>query len=477
MGGPNMKRAFIAGLLICGAAPLPAQVCDPTSTSYNAVGCAMLMKRDSRQRDRLFYKLAYDDRRRRWAQTDAQNPPVIVDSRPGHRIAPRRLASQYQGAGPKQVEASLEAFLAEFERVARTDPNLLLSLPHIDLATAFTWLQVRSYMVLRGLDDVSPELVREEYFNWRAALRNAANAKFLANAAEVQFEYERALIASMSLSTQWLAALSSGNQAAKSALRKTAEQNLRSLYRDAAALESRVRKMDSDEKFDLMARQDNMCPWDGRVTLLIRPPAARTEGDSSVQGPLVTPGPASPPGAGSQAGFQSAGISDSGPEAPPLLVTSAPGRRFMPQQLVKGMQDRDGSARQTEANYNQALDEAERVMRSQPSSLPPNHLATALARETEVLFAIAMGYASTSEEVSRKLYSIYRAAHASPGLANKATPQDIDAQYERSIANWMELMNSYGRATQNRDLPALEALQKRARQNLERSFEARAGNL
>jgi hypothetical protein len=89
---------------------------------------------------------------------------------------------------------------------------------------------------------------------------------------------------------------------------------------------------------------------------------------------------------------------------PPLTVTSGPGRRLWPQQVVKGLEDKDGSVREFEAVLNRALDEAERLMRSQPSSLPPNHLATALAREAGVLFMVTLGYRSTSEEVSQEHY-------------------------------------------------------------------------
>jgi hypothetical protein len=88
----------------------------------------------------------------------------------------------------------------------------------------------------------------------------------------------------------------------------------------------------------------------------------------------------------------------------PLTVNSGPGWRLWPQQVVKGLEDKDGSVREFEAALNRALDRAERLMRFQPGSLPQGHLVTALAREVDLLFAITLGYGSTSEEVSQRLH-------------------------------------------------------------------------
>lgn len=69
-------------------------------------------------------------------------------------------------------------------------------------------------------------------------------------------------------------------------------------------------------------------------------------------------------------------------------------------------------------------------------------------------------------------------AHAAPGaVAPTLTPRQIQSYYESSIFHWLDFLSSYSRAIASRDLQALGALQKRARQALEGSFGAKTGDI
>ncbi|MBI4910605.1 MAG: hypothetical protein HY820_43735 [Acidobacteria bacterium] len=451
-----MKKTLIAMLVVGGAGLLPAQFdCNPSSTYYSGTfPCLVLRSGQNRVQELQMLINIADGKRREWAAIEASYPPVIVASQPGQRIAPRRKAQQFSGEEAKRVEASAEASLSQFEEGVRAQPHVLLDLPHTHLATAYTLLTLRCYMALRGLDDISPESVRNTYWRFRQANRSPEAAKVVDNPQEVQALYETLLLMTLEFDTDWQSARMRGDRGAIENLRKRAQEGLDAVLGKNSA--EWIRGLDSDDRLDRDMRSTRYAlktpVWGYRTTLRVTLP----------------PGTGRQPAVPGSEGFDPAKLH------PPLVVTTAPGRRLWPREFVKATASKTGSNRELEAMLNQALDIAERELASRPSSLPQNHLATMMAREAEILFAIIFGYRSTSEEVPRKIYEICRIAHAAPGYAERLAPQ---LRYENSMYRWLEFLNSYSQVLASRNPRALEALQKRARQAMEDVFGASTGDL
>jgi hypothetical protein len=67
--------------------------------------------------------------------------------------------------------------------------------------------------------------------------------------------------------------------------------------------------------------------------------------------------------------------------------------------------------------------------------------------------------------------------HAAPDVARARTPRQIQSEYESSLFRWLDFSISYSSVIAGRDLQAVQAVQKRARQTLERSFGAKTGDI
>ena len=70
-----------------------------------------------------------------------------------------------------------------------------------------------------------------------------------------------------------------------------------------------------------------------------------------------------------------------------------------------------------------------------------------------------------------------RMVHAAPDVARARTPRQIQSEYESSLFRWLDFSISYSSVIAGRDLQAVQAVQKRARQTLERSFGAKTGDI
>ncbi|MDP2996559.1 MAG: hypothetical protein Q8N47_03660 [Bryobacterales bacterium] len=276
--GRNRTRILIHALLLAGAAPLPAQfgvaVCDPNSTSYSRDVCLMQrMGDDIRQELGMLIKIAQNRRTER-AAADGKYPPVIVVSRPGQRLAPRRRAQLAPGEDAKQMEASAESLLGQFEAGLRAQPHALLDLPHTHLATALMLRVLRCYMVLRGQDDVSPELARNIYWHFREVNRSPEAAKVVDNPQELQVVYESLLLGSLSLDSDWQSARLRGDRGAIETLQRGAQSGLEEIFGQNTP--GWVRQMDSEESMDRSMRSPRYSLktplWGDRTTLRVTPP-------------------------------------------------------------------------------------------------------------------------------------------------------------------------------------------------------------
>jgi hypothetical protein len=273
-----MTKILIPALLLAGTAPLPAQfgaaVCNPNSTSYNRDVCMMQRMGDNIGQELGMLTKIAQDRRSEWAAADGKYPPVIVVSRPGQRLAPRRRAQRFPGEDAKQMEATAESLLGQFEAGMRAQPHALLDLPHTHLATACMLRALRCYMVLRGQDDVSPELARNTYWRFRATNRSPEAAKVVDNPEEAQILYESLLLASLSLDSDWQSARLRGDRGALQTLQRTAQIGLEETFGQNTA--DWVRQTDSEERMDQSMRSPRYnlrTPlWGERTTLRATPP-------------------------------------------------------------------------------------------------------------------------------------------------------------------------------------------------------------
>ncbi|MBI4910614.1 MAG: hypothetical protein HY820_43780 [Acidobacteria bacterium] len=223
-----MKPLLISALLLAGAAILSAQnMNDPLMRSvyqYNE-GFRTLMgdaNRNAMQLSAMKSRFMLEDQLQ-MAELDRQYPPVLVVSRVGQRIFPKR-ARILGGENAKSAEALFESYLDDFEIGLRSRPHALLDFPHTHLATAWMLSTVRRYMVLRGLDDVSPDLARDLYWRFRQANRSPQAAKFIENLQEVQAHYEFLLIDSVSLDADWQSARMRGDRGMIESIQKRVER-------------------------------------------------------------------------------------------------------------------------------------------------------------------------------------------------------------------------------------------------------------
>jgi hypothetical protein len=217
---------------------------------------------------------------------------VIVDLQPGKHVAPRRLAAQSPAANVKLAEDYAEALLSGFENGVKANPQALLGLPLNHLATAYMLCAMRSYMVLRGQDDVASELAVDWYYRFRAHNRSGDIAKILADAGETQYLYESLVIFSMDLDSTWLAARARGDRQAIAAAQKTAQEILQRLFGDATS--QMVGQMGSAEALIRDVRGKGQPQPGARTTLRLSapvpPPAvyapAQSAGTSGPKGTL-----------------------------------------------------------------------------------------------------------------------------------------------------------------------------------------------
>ncbi len=225
-----MKRLWIPTLVFAVAGTLPADDCRPFSSDPNnnplSLSCIFKSMGEHRvQEIQMEYAMGLN--------MDRNYPPVIVDSRPGQRLAPREKTQMHSNA--KWTEAYLGSLLDEFEAGLRARPQALLGFAHTHLATAWTLYAARHYMVLRDLEDVSPELVQYLYWHFRETNRSPAAAKFIQNASAVQVEYESLLLDSLQLDTGWQAAQSRSDHRTIEALQQASAKSFSEMYGNSGA--------------------------------------------------------------------------------------------------------------------------------------------------------------------------------------------------------------------------------------------------